>query len=78
MQKCVCLSTMEAEYVALSKSCKDMFSLIDLLQEFSVVLDLEPFSSTHLHVQVHEGNVGALSLGKLRPRRMTQRSKNSR
>ena len=75
MQKYLCLSTAETEYVALSKSCKDLFPLINLLQEFLDVLDLESLPLTHLHVQVHEGNVGALSLGKLELRRMTPRSK---
>ena len=75
MKKCLCVSTIETEYVALSESCKDLFPLIDLLQEFLNVLDLESPPSTHLHVQVHEDNVGALSLGELEPCRMTPRSK---
>ena len=75
MQKCLCLSTMKAEHVALSESCKNLFPLIDLLQEFLNVLDLKSLTSTHLHVQVHEDNVGALSLGKLEPHCMTPRSK---
>ena len=75
MQKCLCVSTTEAEYVALSESCKDLFSLIDHLQEFLNVIDLESSPLTHLHVQVHEDNVGALSLGRLKPHRMTLCSK---
>ena len=31
--------------------------------------------SARLHIKVHEDNVGALTLGKLEPRRMTPRSK---
>ena len=75
MQRTIYQSTSEAEYVALSDSCKDLFPLIDLLQELLDVLDLESSPSIHLHVQVHEDNVGALSLGRLEPRRMTPRSK---
>jgi hypothetical protein len=30
---------------------------------------------TNLHVKIHEDNVGALTLGRLEPRRMTPRSK---
>ena len=75
MQKCLCLSTMEAEYVALSKSCKDLSPLIDLLQEFLEILDIQPLSLTHLHVQIHKDNVGALCLGEFEPCCMTPHSK---
>lgn len=66
---------MEAEYIALSQSCKDLFPIMDLINEISTTMKLPFQPSPHLHVKIHEDNVGALTLGKLEPRRMTPRSK---
>lgn len=75
MQTEIALSTMEAEYIALSTSCRDLFPLIDKLSEITDVFHL-PFSpGSTMHVRIHEDNVGALTLGKLEPHRMTPRSK---
>ena len=69
---------MEAEYVALSTSCRDLFPLIDITKEICTKLDLEECNfnkNAKLHIKIHEDNVGALALGKLESRRMTPRSK---
>jgi hypothetical protein len=71
----IALSTMEAEYVALSTSCKDLFHLLDLIRELASACGLPVKKNTNLHVKVHGDNVGALTLGRLEPRRMTPRSK---
>jgi hypothetical protein len=75
LQTEIALSTMEAEYVALSTSCKDLFPLLDLIYELAGACGLPVRKNTNLHVKVHEDNVGALTLGRLEPRRMTPRSK---
>jgi hypothetical protein len=75
LQTEIALSTMEAEYVALSTSCKDLFPLLDLIRELASACGLPVKKNTNLHVKVHEDNVGALTLGRLEPRRMTPRSK---
>ena len=75
LQSEIALSTMEAEYVALSTACKDLFPLLDLIQELASACGLQVIKDTNFHVKVHEDNVGALTLGKLEPRRMTPRSK---
>ena len=75
MQTMIALSTMESEYIALSTACKDLFPLVDLLQELGGCLGIPISKNSNLHVRVHEDNVGALTLGKLEPRRMTPRSK---
>ena len=75
LQSAIALSTMEAEYIALSQACKDLFPIMDLLSELSDMLTLPADPSPHLHIHIHEDNVGALTLGKLEPRRMTPRSK---
>jgi hypothetical protein len=66
---------MEAEYVALSTSCRDLFPLIDITNELCTALKVKMQTDTQMHIKIHEDNVGALTLGKLEPRRMTPRSK---
>ena len=79
LQTEIALSTMDAEYVALSASCKDLFPLIDITQEicsiFGPHFNLHLRDITNMHIKIHEDNAGALTLGKLEPRRMTPRSK---
>ena len=75
LQTEIALSTMESEYIALSTSCKELFPLIDLVKELGGCLGLDISDTVNLHVRIHEDNVGALTLGKLEPRRMTPRSK---
>jgi hypothetical protein len=41
MQTEIALSTMEAEYVALSMSCRDLFLLIDIANELCMALQVE-------------------------------------
>jgi hypothetical protein len=66
---------MESEYVTLSTSCKDLFPIIDLITELGGKVGIGKSEVANIHVRVHEDNVGALVLGKLEPRRTTQRSK---
>ena len=66
---------MESEYVALSQSCKDLFPVMDLVREIGTFFDLPVKDKARFHIRIHEDNVGALTLGKLEPRRMTPRSK---
>ncbi len=69
---------MEAEYVALSTSCRDLFPLINITNKICAKFDIGdcPFNSAaQLHIEIHEDSVGALALGKLEPWRMTPWSK---
>ena len=66
---------MEAKYIALSSACKDLFPIIDKLEEISTILGLRSLDSANIHVRIHEDNAGALALAKLEPNRMTPRSK---
>ena len=75
MQSEIALSTMEAEYIALSTACRDLFPLIDKLTEITSMLNLPFQPGSNMHIRIHEDNAGALILGKLEPRRMTPRSK---
>eukprot|EP00804_Cyclotella_cryptica_P015081 CCRYP_000649-RA/>CCRYP_000649-RA protein AED:0.39 eAED:0.39 QI:0/0/0/1/0/0/2/0/167 len=75
LQTEITLSTMEAEYVALSTACKDLFPLVDLISELSRAVGLDVNVVPNMHVKVHEDNVGALTLAGMEPRRMTPHSK---
>ena len=52
-----------------------LFPVQDLLLEIGGCLALPVDPTSRLHIEVHEDNVGALTLGRLEPRRMTPRSK---
>eukprot|EP00804_Cyclotella_cryptica_P027579 CCRYP_007520-RA/>CCRYP_007520-RA protein AED:0.02 eAED:0.02 QI:0/-1/0/1/-1/0/1/0/173 len=75
LQTEIALSTMEAEYVALSTACKDLLPLVSLIRELSDAVGVDASFVSYIHCKVHEDNVGALTLGRLEPRRMTPRSK---
>jgi hypothetical protein len=75
LQTEIALSTMEAEYVALSTACKDLFPLVAVIRELSAAVGLDASFASRIHCKVHEDNVGALTLARLEPRRMTPRSK---
>jgi hypothetical protein len=66
---------MEAEYVSLSTSCHVLFPLIDITNKLCTASQIEMQAKTHMHIKIHEDNVGALILGKLEPKRMTPQSK---
>lgn len=61
----IALSTMEAEYVAISTACRDLFPVVDIVKELSVSVGLTNDFTSKIHVRIHEDNVGALTLGKL-------------
>ncbi|KAL3767222.1 hypothetical protein ACHAWU_003313 [Discostella pseudostelligera] len=75
MQTEIALSTMEAEYIALSTACRDLFPIMDKLVEITAILNIPFTPGSNMHVRIHEDNAGTLILGKLEPRRMTPRSK---
>ena len=75
MQSEIALSTMEAEYIAISTACKDLFPIIDKTKEITETLKLTIDPESSIHTKIHEDNVGALTLAQLEPRRMTPRSK---
>jgi hypothetical protein len=64
---------MDAEYVALSTACKDLLSLVAVIQELSATVGLDNSFSSNIHCKVHGDNVGTLTLARLEPRHMTPR-----
>lgn len=75
LQTEIALSTMEAEYVALSTACKDLLPLIHTMRELCIAVGLPKSFGANMHIKIHEDNVGALTLSQLEPKRMTPRSK---
>jgi hypothetical protein len=58
-----------------STACKDLLPLVALIRELSNAVGLDASFVSSIHCIVYEDNVGALTLGRLEPRRMTPRSK---
>ena len=75
LQSAIALSTMEAEYVALSTACKDLIPVIGIVRDLSDAVGLDSSFDANMHIKIHEDNVGALTLARLEPARMTPRSK---
>jgi histone deacetylase 1/2 len=71
LQELVSLSTVEAEYIALSQSMRELLPLRCLLLSVCECLDLKPEETANTHSTVFEDNNGALSLAsspKITPR----------
>ena len=68
------LSTMEAEIIALSACCRDLFPIIDMVESVTRQVNL-PIGETTMKLSVHEDNSGALVLAKTLPPQFTPRSK---
>eukprot|EP00978_Attheya_sp_CCMP212_P044375 scaffold308379_cov37-Attheya_sp.AAC.3 len=66
---------MEAKYVALNVSCKELILIIQIVKGLAKVVDLPMNEVNKMHVSVHEDNAGALVLVRMEPPRMTPRSK---
>jgi hypothetical protein len=69
LQTEIVLSTIEAEYFALSTSCRDLFPLIDITNKSctSLQFKMQAKTRTHMQLKIHDDNVRALMLGKLEP-----------
>ena len=68
------LSTMEAEIIALSACCRELFPIIDMVRSMAEATNL-PVGDTTMNVSIHEDNSGALVLAQTLPPQFTPRSK---
>jgi hypothetical protein len=75
LQSDIALSTMEAEYNALSTAMKDLLPLKRLVEKVANSVGLEFQTIIEMRTTVWEDNSGALTLANLEPGRMTPRSK---
>lgn len=75
LQTDIALSTMEAEYNALSMALKELLPLKRLVEIVANAIQLPLQPTIAMRVTVWEDNSGALTLANLEPGRMTPRSK---
>ena len=75
LQTDIALSTMEAEYNALSMALKELLPLKRLVETVAQAVQIPLHPTTSMRVTVWEDNSGALILANLEPGRMTPRSK---
>ena len=75
LQSCIALSTMEAEYVALSTTCRDLILLRNTLQELITTFDLGLPNPSTIHSTIWEDNSGALKLANMPLPQVTLKSK---
>ena len=59
----------------LSTACRDLLPVVRIVKTLSASVGFSTDFVSNIHVRIHEGNVGALTLGNLEPRRYTPRSK---
>jgi hypothetical protein len=59
LQTEIALSTMEAEIIALSACCRDLFLIIDMVELLTSSVNL-PIEETTMKLSVHKDNLGAL------------------
>ena len=75
MQTETALSTMQAEYIALSSAMRDLLPFKDLMIEITSNMGLSVEDVSQIRTTVWEDNNGALTLANLEPGRTTSRSK---
>ena len=75
LQVGIALSTMQAEYVALSMAMRELLPFKDLMIELTDKLGVEKEKFINIKTKVWEDNSGALTLANLEPGRTTSRSK---
>ena len=75
MQTETALSTMQAEYIALSSAMRDLLPFKDLMIEITSNIGLSVEDVSQIRTTVWEDNNGALILANLEPGRTTSRSK---
>jgi hypothetical protein len=64
------LSTMEANIIALSACCRELFPIIDMVCSLAEATNL-PIGNTTMNVSIHEDNSGALVMAKTLPPHFT-------
>ena len=75
LQTEISMSTMEAEYIALSTACRSLLPLHQLIEEISEKCNLHNHIPTSIHSTIWEDNAGALALANMELPRMSPRSK---
>jgi hypothetical protein len=71
----IALSTMEAEYSALSMAMRELLPFRTLFTAVASAIGISSDITTNINTVIHEDNSGALTLANLEPGRVTPRSK---
>ncbi|KAL7481135.1 hypothetical protein ACHAW6_006815 [Cyclotella cf. meneghiniana] len=74
LQTEIALSKMEAEYLAFSTLCKELFPMVDLIHVLCSVVGLD-MAEANMHIKINEDNIGALTFAGLKPQHMIPCSK---
>jgi hypothetical protein len=74
MQTETALSTTEAEIIALSACCRELFPIIDMVHLLAEATNL-PIGNITMNVSIHKDNSGALVLAKTLPPQFTSQNK---
>ncbi|KAL7469876.1 hypothetical protein ACHAXS_010138, partial [Conticribra weissflogii] len=69
------LSTMEAEVVAFVSCCRELFPILDIVDQIGDAVGLQKEEQCKMHCKVHEDNAGALVLLTTPPPQFTHHSK---
>ena len=75
LQGSIALSTMEAEYNALSSAMRDLLPFRNIVNSIASATGLDEDVLTEFQTTVHEDNNGCLTLANMEPGRITPRSK---
>ena len=67
--------SMEAEYIALSTSCRELLPLRNLVKEIAIAVQVNVDEVATMKTNIWEDNMGALTLANMELPRMTPRSK---
>ena len=75
LQTEIAVSTMEAEYVAMSTAMRDLLPMMDIFHEVFTSIGLKEIDEQSIISTVWEDNAGALKLGQIEPPKITPMSK---
>ncbi len=62
LQTEIALSTVEAEYIAMSHALRETIPVQNLIKEIHCIFDLLPNPMTDFHITLHEDNLSAIAM----------------
>ena len=68
-------STIQSEVIALEACCRELISIVFMVDEVGTAMSLIQSENSKMHVCIHEDNAGALVLAQIIPPQVTPRSK---
>ena len=68
-------STIQSEVIALEACCRELISIVVMVDEVGTAMSLIQSENSKMHVCIHEDNSGALVLAQTIPPQFTPKSK---